>query len=605
MKRFCRVVVDSPVPALDRPFDYAIPERMLGRVAVGSVVRVPLHGRRMRGYVRDLLDEAAVASPSALSALVSPEPVFSPDTIALADWTAGRYVATTGAVLHQAVPGRYSAPAGDAPVQRRTRDARPPAWLEHPGRLASVCAGGAGVLVAPSPSAELEAVAGAAAAVRGGVLILAPRTSTADELAAAIPGAVPLHGELTPARRAAAWARARDAAAPVVAGGRAALFAPMRDLALVVVVAAHDRAHKAERAPRLHALDVGRRRAAGAGAGFLVTSVAPPLDLTGPQASAYTWLRARRSAETGLRTEIVSPRGGPVTERLTGAVRAAAGAGEDSLVFAARRGLALRVRCEECGWYPRCPACGTGLAVFGAGRGASLRCRSCGAGIHGPSTCPSCGGRKLGGVGWGSERLAAAIEGLGLPVPVLRVDRDSPLPRDRPSPAVIVGTQAALGPLAAGGLHTVCVADLDQLLGLPDFRAAERAFQTLQELAGLLRPEGRFVVQTREPDHHVVQAFVRRDYRFFAARELPARRVAGYPPFGSIVRVELDPDDAGALRAAARTGGGEVVGPLVHPSGRADALVRAPSVEPMLEPMRTFATKHPSARIDVDPVDVM
>src|SRR5688500_6504568 len=94
--RFCRVAIDSPVLALDRPFDYRIPDRMSGRVAVGSVVRVPLHGRRVRGFVTELLEEPAVADPLVLSALVSPEPVFSAAEIALARWTARRYVGALG-----------------------------------------------------------------------------------------------------------------------------------------------------------------------------------------------------------------------------------------------------------------------------------------------------------------------------------------------------------------------------------------------------------------------------------------------------------------------------------------------------------------------------
>src|SRR5687768_15864412 len=107
VQRYCRVAIDSPVRALDRPFDYEIPERMLGRVGVGSVVRVNLHGRNVRAFVVEVLDEPDVADPRVLSSLVSPEPLFSAETIALAAWTARRYVVPLGAVLHDAVPGRF------------------------------------------------------------------------------------------------------------------------------------------------------------------------------------------------------------------------------------------------------------------------------------------------------------------------------------------------------------------------------------------------------------------------------------------------------------------------------------------------------------------
>jgi primosomal protein N' (replication factor Y) len=173
------------------------------------------------------------------------------------------------------------------------------------------------------------------------------------------------------------------------------------------------------------------------------------------------------------------------------------------------------------------------------------------------------------------------------------------IPVERPRPAVIVGTLAAA--YAAGPFGAVCVADLDQLLMRPDFRASEHALQTLYELASVLGPSGRFLVQTREPEHHAVQAFVRQSYRFFFEREIDARQEMRYPPFGSVVRVETDAIDA--LRDILR-GRATVIGSLER-RGKPTALVRAAELDPMLEPLRVFSAKHPRAKIDVDPVDVV
>jgi primosomal protein N' (replication factor Y) len=168
---------------------------------------------------------------------------------------------------------------------------------------------------------------------------------------------------------------------------------------------------------------------------------------------------------------------------------------------------------------------------------------------------------------------------------------------------ILVGTIAAAHATEGRGVGAVCVADLDQLLGRPDFRAAEYALQTLHELAGVLLGGGRFLVQTREPEHHVVQAFTRGSYRYFMDRELPFREETGYPPYGAVVRVELSEGLLDALRGEVDPAGGRVVGTVVR-RGRQHALVRAPDLEPLLGPLRRFVLTHPRSKADVDPVDL-
>lgn len=186
-------------------------------------------------------------------------------------------------------------------------------------------------------------------------------------------------------------------------------------------------------------------------------------------------------------------------------------------------------------------------------------------------------------------------------MPIVRVTRGT-VPSDRPKPAVIVGTLAAAHTTDAVG--AVCVADLDQLLARPDFRAGERALQTLHDLAAVLRDGGRFLVQTREADHHAVQAFTRRSYRFFLDRELSFRKQTGYPPFGVVIRVETSDGSLEELRRRVIAAGGDMIG-AIQRRGRATALIRATALEPLLDPLRHFAAAHSRTRIDVDPVDVI
>jgi len=554
---------------------------MLARVDVGSVVRVVVHGRGMRGFVTELLDEAAVAKPRLLRSLVSPQPLFTAAEISLARWTARRYVVPLGLVLHDAVPGRFSTAADDVQMPRPDRTTRP-SWLTADLSARSLC------LLPPTPEAEADAIAhivGEIATTGGRSLLLCPRTEIAESVVRRIEGATVAHGEDRPAERAEAWAAARDGRTWVVVGARAALFSPLPDLKLVAVLGAHDRSLKSERAPRIYATVVAAERARRAGALFVVSSPAPPVEF----AYGAEWSGARRA---DLRPETVRPRKGPVTDRLIDVVRSAIDRGEDALVFAGRRGEALRIRCRDCGWTPVCATDGTPMQT----RAGELVCRVCGRVSAVPDECASCGG-MLSERGWGHERIARELDRAGLSAPIVRIVAGE-VPSSRPRPAVIVGTLAAAHAIGRAG--SICVADLDQLLMRPDFRASEHALQTLHELAAVLGPGGRFLVQTREPDHHAVQAFVRQSYKFFFEREIAARKETGYPPFGAIVRVETDAVDD--LRAALG-GEAEVIG-SVQRRGKAVALVRG-ELEPILDPLRAFSRAHPRAKIDVDPVEVV
>jgi primosomal protein N' (replication factor Y) len=588
MHRYCRVAIDSPVSALDRPFDYEIPERMVGRVAVGSVVRVVLHGRNVRAFVVRLLDEPAVAKPRVLSSLVSPDPLFDRDTIALAEWTARRYVVPLGVVLHDAVPGRFSTTQSSHVPRTDNRSTVAPAWLKDD--LASLIRERSEIsVITPSVAFEPELVVHAVACARTEdrtTLVICPRVDVAEEIAEAIHGAVVLHGDDRPSERAAAWAAARDGTADVVVGGRSALFVPMPKLGLVVVASAHDRSLRSERTPRLHALHVARRRAQMVGCAFVASSPAPPLELSG--------MRMVQSKRGPVRPEATRPRKGPVTPRLLEVARWAIERGSDALVFVGRKGDALRLRCTDCGWVPSCATCGAGLALDRP----RLRCRVCGAMAPVPDVCAVCAG-PVSERGWGHERVARAIE-KAIDAPVVRIVRGTESV-ERAGPSVVVGTLAAAHALRDVG--AICVADLDQLLSRPDYHAAEVALQTLHELAGALAAGGRFLVQTREPEHHVVQAFTRGSYRYFLDRELEFRREVSYPPFGTVVRIDVAEPDLRDLERAVEPAGGRVVG-AVSRRGRLVTLVRAPELEPLLDPLRAFSHGHPRTRIDVDPTDL-
>jgi primosomal protein N' len=195
--------------------------------------------------------------------------------------------------------------------------------------------------------------------------------------------------------------------------------------------------------------------------------------------------------------------------------------------------------------------------------------------------------------------VASAIEREGIR-PVVRIvggQEAAGLPR----PAVVVGTLAAAH--AVGRVGCVCVSDLDQLLVRPDFRSSEHALQLLHELAWIVAPGGRFLVQTREPDHYVVQAFTRGSYDYFMRRELPFRRETSYPPYGEVVKVEGSTERLNELSSELGVRARLLVAPGAQ--GRSVALLRTAKVEDVLDSLHGFAHTEPKVRIDVDPVDVL
>lgn len=590
------MVIDSPVLALDRDFDYRIPERMIGRVAVGSIVRVVLHGRRMRAFVTELLNSSDVEKLRDLSELVSEQPVFDLHGIELARFIARRYVSTVGASLHRFVPGRFSVPPQPSHTASTVNATAPDDLIDV------VRARTKAVLISADPDQQIEAIAGAASeAIRlgGRVLVIASRPAAARLLATRL-DAVCIHGDQKPVQRAAGWAAARDGSAAIVVGTRSALLVPMANLGLIVVADAHDRTLKDERSPKFHALVVAEQRADLAGAAFIAASPVPPLELA--MRSGVRWITCRSSS---IRPQVSGHGSNPVTPNMLEVLRTTAEAGKDSIVVIARRGLALRVRCKDCGWYPTCPQCSIGLTMFSAAGGRRMKCRGCNTPASVPSRCPSCGSHDLHAAGWGVERLSDALTDAGVGATVLTVDGDTPLPRRRPSPCVIVGTQAAIWAMHGRTVGAGIVADLDQMLAMPDYRASEKALAMLEDLARLVEPEGRFLVQTREPEHHVVQAFTRRSYRYFYTRELPNRRAVGYPPFGAVIAFQAPADCAQQLQAAATEAGGELIGPLPRPQDRISGLLRGRSVEQFLDPLRNLLVNDARIRIDIDPVDVM
>jgi primosomal protein N' (replication factor Y) len=401
-----------------------------------------------------------------------------------------------------------------------------------------------------------------------------------------------LHSGLGEAERAQAWWRIRDGGADVVVGARSAVFAPLPRLGVVIVDEEHEASYRQEEAPRYHARDVGRWRAARRGVPLVLGSATPDvgtfaaarsgaialLTMTrrvGGRALPRVAIVDRRTRSEGMAPGPARGNGSdggrapmgsawsPITPALEEAIDRHLARGAQVLLLLNRRGFAPVLLCAACGFSARCQRCAVSLCYHQA-EGA-LRCHYCHARRPVPRACPRCGGAFLWLRGAGTERLAAEVAARWPTARVARMDLDTTRARDahrriyeafRAGEAdVLVGTQMVAKGWDVPGVTLVGVVDADTALHHPDYRSAERTFQLLCQVAGRAgrgEAAGEVIIQTYSPEHPAIAWAAAHDYAAFAEEELAVRRQAGFPPFAHLVRLLATAPRAADAEAAAR-----------------------------------------------------
>ena len=365
---------------------------------------------------------------------------------------------------------------------------------------------------------------------------------------------VSLHSGLTDAERAAAWLAAHEGRARVVLGTRLAVFASLPNLAMIVVDEEHDASFKAGDGARYSARDLAVKRAQMADLPIVLGSATPSLEswrraCEGRYRLLTLATRAGDAAKHSLpRVECIDLRAQAPLQGLTQTVREtleqSVAHGEQSIVFINRRGYAPVIACAACGWVSVCRRCATFAAFHKTDR--TLRCHHCGWQTRVPSACPTCGNPALAAVGHGTQRVEEALRELLPAARVERIDRDTTRRRDAARDALaavhagavdlLVGTQMIAKGHDFRRVGLVVVLNADAQLVAHDFRAPERLFAVLMQVAGRAGRAGqasRVLVQTRFPAHPLFVALARLDYAAFAERELAERASARMPPFVS------------------------------------------------------------------------
>ncbi|HEY1275656.1 MAG TPA: primosomal protein N' [Thermoleophilaceae bacterium] len=439
-----------------------------------------------------------------------------------------------------------------------------------------------------------------------------------------------MHSRLSARERYDEWWRMRRGAARVCVGPRSAVFAPFEDLGLIVIDEEHDGSYKQEGDPRYDARLVAEWRAEEEGAVLLAGSATPR-----PESfSAYerVELPARVDGRPLPGVEIVGMAGaaGPLHRRTREALNEVRRRGEKAIVLLNRRGWSNFLSCRVCGRVWECPNCDVTLVLHRAAD--EVSCHHCGHRERVPGACPDCGSVSVARHGAGTEQLERELESLVDPLPVLRLDSDTVagagvsaiLRRFEEAPAaVLVGTQMVAKGHDFPEVTLGIVLDADATLRFPDFRAEERTFALVAQLAGRSgRGErgGRVIVQALDPAARALRHAAAHDSRGFLEAELGRREVLSYPPFGHLIRIVCSSTESGpehdaaeAVRERIAAAAVPVLGPapLFRRQGRrrAQLVVRSPAREPAIAAVRAaveaVAGDRAHARatfaVDVDP----
>jgi primosomal protein N' (replication factor Y) len=598
---------------LSGPFDYHAPDG----VGVGSVVRIPFGHQKLEGVVVGLAEESELPPERLVATTAVLDDSVPDDLVALALWMADEYCSTPARALSLVLPppgraktalwaeptgadgrltdnqrallARLPGPAGSdlaalrrlekrglvtiaprasrrAPRTNATADRAVELTAAQADAVAAVEGGGEWLLHGVTGSGKTEVYLRAAAdalANDEGVIVLVPEIALTPQTVARFRArfgdtVALLHSALSDGERYDEWRRLRTGEARIAVGPRSAVFAPVARLGLVVIDEEHDPSYKHEGDPRYDARHVAAERARRAGARLVAGSATP-------RPETVDRLRRLRLPERvgggrGLPpVRVLDMRG--ADHPLHPDTRRALAVARKSIVLLNRRGWSNFLTCRSCGKAWECPNCDVALVLHRAER--ALACHHCGHREPVPQRCDACGSLSVARHGAGTERVEAELRA-ALDVPVFRLDADTTATKDavpellarfHAAPAgLLIGTQMVAKGHDFPDVTLGVVLDADSTLRFPDFRAEERTFALIAQLAGRAGrgPQGgRVLVQTATPDAPAILAAARHDADGFLREELERRRALRYPPFADLIRVVCSAEAVEPARAAA------------------------------------------------------
>ena len=573
MKRYLQIVLNVP---LNQSFTYLdTTDADDSESHIGYRADIKFGNRRTTGFIisesfefpADCVVEESKIRP--ILRLLDKEPIFTPELIDLARWISQFYLCSIGEALSSMLPGgKRESDAGSFSFTEEAPDTTA-RTLSEEQRLAveNILSADAPsrihYLYGPTGTGKTEVFLQAAErllALGKGVIYLVPEIGLTKQVIEAVVArfgqtAAVLHSGLTPSQRLGEWKRIMHREARVVIGARSAVFAPVPDLGMIIIDEEHDGSYKSGSTPRYHARQVAMYRIAKLGIPLVMGSATPSVEAWHSMARGIILRhtltrRLAGGAMPHIKTINLSTlrMDGCISSELADEIKQTILQKRQVILFLNRRGFTHFFRCNTCGFEMKCKNCSVALTFHKNEK--RLRCHYCGWSTVPPQECPECGSLDVGYSGFGTEFIEQEVRAKFPAARVIRIDTDNITHKGelqekldafrRGEYDILLGTQMVAKGLNFPNLQLVGVILADTGLHLPDFRAAERTFALITQVAGRAGrffPDGRVLVQTYAPDRQPILCAVKGEIEQFYEEELKEREILDFPPFSRLVRL--------------------------------------------------------------------
>jgi len=571
---YAEIILAKTTKRTDKIYHYSIPKELRDKLKIGHQVMVPFGKRRDVGYVVGFVDKPEVKKVKDIIRIAADQTLFSEKQLELAKWMADYYCSFFSTALRLVMPPGQKPQTSNIQIQNKSKIQTSKSQIrltnEQQKALGEINSGRNDkyLLYGVTGSGKTEVYMQASAHVleQGkSAIILVPEIGLTPQLVERFrdrfqDNIAVLHSDLTLKQRQKEWGRVASGEARIVLGTRSAIFAPVKNLGLIVIDEEYETTYKSEKSPRYHTREVAFKLAELHKAVVVMGSATPSVETYyHAESGEYKKLVLPQRIDDRVLppVEIVDMREGKgylLSDKLREELKQTLSRGEQAILFINRRGYFTFVMCRECGYTIECPKCSVSLSYHSSAK--KLRCNRCGYSCEAPIICPRCQSSSVKYFGIGTQRIEKEVADVFPAARILRWDRDTVSKRGshqvffsafaEGKADVLIGTQMVTKGLDVAKVTLVGVVSADTSLQLPEFRAAEHTFQLLTQVAGRAGRHhlpGKVIIQTYNPEHYAIQAAAKHDYEEFYQKEIEHRKELDYPPFVKLISLLISGKD--------------------------------------------------------------
>ncbi|MFH1093911.1 MAG: primosomal protein N' [Candidatus Omnitrophota bacterium] len=620
-KKYVQVAVNLP---LNDVFDYSVPDELQKFIEIGKRVWVPFRNRTIVGCIVGISDHTAIARTRDIKEIIDQEPLLSEEMLALTRWMADYYFCSWGEAIEAAVSGPFkkgqtsvrlrNQAESSGEIEESTEIAEHVLTAHQDKALTQICKSvedesfGVFLLhgITASGKTEVYFVAieqtlkkNKEAIVFVPEIALTPQTLERFTNRFGKEKVAVIHSRLSKGEKFVEWQRIKQGEAKIVVGARSAIFSPLKNLGLIVVDEEHENTYKQEDVPRYHLVATAIKRAQLSNATVILGSATPSLESTysarrnefkfielperikGRDLPAVQIIDMRQQRQRAKHLQVLS-------KLLEDYIAKCLKNKEQVILFLNRRGFSTYVHCLKCGHIMQCPRCNIALVYhFDLNK---LVCHHCSYHVKTPELCPHCSGNYVRYSGTGTQKVESELHRLFPSAKIGRMDSDALKKKNshfeifddfkKRKIDILIGTQMLAKGLDFPNVTLVGVISADVTLNLPDFRASERTFSLLTQVAGRAgrgKTAGKVIIQTYTPDHYAIQCAIKHDYNDFYEQEMIFRKQLELPPYSHMINIVLRSKEEEKVLSAA-----QALGKIIKQKSKAFKInMLGPSVMPV------------------------